>query len=320
MKIGKLLWVSNKFEGKKDHNAFTDVKRFGEIFFLAFRTGEEHIKKRDGKIKVFTAVSKINYFMPAHFPEMKGDMRDPHIFEYEGRPAVIFALINNETPSAYISSMGEDGKFGKPFKFKDEFVPWRPIKYKGQMFFPGYHHGKEANKISRDIPKGIVRQKMGSRVYVEGKKEIICKDPSSNETELFEYGGELYAIVRMEGRKALLFKRDDSKKEWSILFNCGRMLQGPCVKVVGDRIFVVGRDSDLMKDYYDNKDKLIERVIMQELDLKKGSWGDFVNIISGINLDAGYAGLEVMEDNKLMMSFYAGNEMGANVFVFEVAE
>jgi hypothetical protein len=301
------------------HNAFTDLKYFGGYYYLVFRHGGGHIV-RDGTINVTRSEDGKVWEIPAIVCSIEnGDARDPHFFVNKGGGlSLIFVGVKDGITSSYISNLEYPlvGVWSFRLLFKKNFVAWRPVKFHEKLFFPGFYHGKMNDEKATKY--GCKLQKYGSRVYVDGTKEKICADDRSNEVELFEYDGELYALVRIEQRMAKIFKR--SRGEWELYMDCGFMLQGPCVKVIGERVFIVGREALSYPDFHTNKNVLMEKLVMRELDLKNNKWINRMMIIQGLNLDCGYAALEqdMERKDRLLLSFYCGTTREAKVLVTEV--
>ena len=60
------------------HNAFTDLIRFRDRWFCAFREGRGHVSP-DGAIRVITSRDGRDWTAAAHLVSAKADLRDPKL-------------------------------------------------------------------------------------------------------------------------------------------------------------------------------------------------------------------------------------------------
>ena len=105
----------NKIWDKAPHNAFTDLLRWNDIFYCAFREGRGHVST-DGKIRILES-KDANRWDSAALIALEGfDLRDAHLsVTPDGRLMLLGGAAprkkdNQSAPTGTFTSFSQDGK------------------------------------------------------------------------------------------------------------------------------------------------------------------------------------------------------------------
>src|SRR5207248_2554691 len=72
------LLESRKIWDAAPHNAFTDLARFKDAWFCAFREGQAHVSP-DGALRILTSPDGVTWHSAALVRDPRGDLRDPKL-------------------------------------------------------------------------------------------------------------------------------------------------------------------------------------------------------------------------------------------------
>ncbi|HRR95162.1 MAG TPA: hypothetical protein P5150_00295 [Candidatus Ratteibacteria bacterium] len=294
------------------HNAFTDIIKYKESYFVCFRHATEHGLKGQGEIYVLKSNNLENWELITKFPPLK-DSRDPKFFIFEEKLGVLFFaypdINTTQIRDGYISYSDDGENFSPVIKIsKDNLCFWRIRNYKEKLYATAYKGGEK-------------EENWGSYLFVSddgenfNKVSTILEGEYANETDLLFEGDICYAIVRRENLQtpALCISKYPFDK-WES-YNLNKIIQGPCIFKFKGEIYIAGRVNTLTKTG------------ILKLDLERKRVKD--EIILPSEGDTSYCGV-VVENNKFYLSYYSQHEIekreskvgenAAGIYIAEIGE
>ena len=282
------------------HCAFTDVYRWRDRVYLAFREAMNHSVRPSGQIVVLASADKGCSFGPHARLALAGhDLRDPHIFEIGERLFLTVPTWRLPRERVSLVASSEDGLRWELHSnaLFEGLTLWRPRRGPdGAIYAAAYAH---------EEPHGQMVHLMRTTDGIEWEKvSVISEDGRPNETELcFLEDGELLALVRREEppNHPQLARARPPYTEW-LRIDCDRYLQGPMLERMPDgRLLAVGR-SQVSEGEKDGP-----RVTRGfDLDIETGSLTQLFELPSGN--DTSYAGLSWVSGDEALLSYYSGHE------------
>lgn len=312
----KLLWTKKVFSNWK-HNAFTDLAWFNGYYYLAFRTGKEHLCDKSNLVIMRSKdTKKWLRLTPPEISE-KGDLRDPKFFmETDMGPFGMTFVLRRKNSAATYQSFWMDNYWSQAKLLRDGWVAWRSKRIGRTLLTPFYKYNEKEGE-----PKDWKVE-----IFDEGKFYELASGEKSgfrpNETELLEQDGKIYAIVRCEGNRALFFGPDKMSSFED------RLMQGVCSLKLNNRHFVSGRDMASCSWALTDPDKLdpekycwFQRLTIIELNLDKKQIVSELVLCSGKKIDCGYCGMvknQEKENRRFFISYYKGAGNRADIYLAEV--
>jgi hypothetical protein len=297
-----------------NHNAFTDLVRFGGRFFCVFREGTGHVSP-DGAVRVLESKDGRAWTSAALLTQQGHDLRDPKITTTPGGKLMIVggAAVREGTKPAtshqsFVTFSADGRGWDKLHEAADkDFWLWRVTWHKGKAYGVGYDCAPDTR-----AEKGY-----SSRLYVsdDGKKftplvESLYSDSGPTEATLrFASDDTCYCLHRRDGRPtntALLGTSKPPYKEWTWK-DLGTYYGGPnFLELPGGRFVAAGRII--------TKEKGAQTVLC-DLDVKEGKLTPLLTLPSGG--DTSYPGL-VGHEGLLYVSYYASHEGKTSVYLAQV--
>lgn len=304
------------------HNAFTDLKYHNGYYYLAFRNGTSHLgKEADGQVIVMRSKDAEDW-EKMEFPRVDGDVRDCKFLKVGNELSLLIPYrrkgILRKWNFGTLESKLLKGVWSEPEKLIDNWIAWRPKLLNDTLYIPVFWHGRGMD----DYDNWKVGVMLGKKV-----KEIY-RGKGANETELFSWNDEIYAIVRREGLNALLLCMKGRKFRWEL----PSQFQSPAVwQLTKDKFLIIGREfrmDDLLSvkawlnafgpdSIRDLDVEWCESIVMGVLDMKKGTLRMMPPLVEGKNNDCGYCGIEKKGKN-LLVSFYDGWSDKSAIYIVEI--
>ncbi|MDG3004235.1 sialidase family protein [Paludisphaera mucosa] len=126
-----------------NHNAFTDLVRFRDRWFLTFREGTGHVSP-DGAIRVLTSTNGEAWTSAARIASEPGDLRDPKLSITPDGRLMLAAALTQRPPAthkhqsfAWFSRDGRDWSEPHPIGDPNVWI-WRPAWHEGTAYAVGY--------------------------------------------------------------------------------------------------------------------------------------------------------------------------------------
>ena len=142
----------NRIWNYADHNALTDLIRFQDHWYCAFRESTKHVHGLDGIIRILKSHDAINWKTQAIFIEESYDLRDPKLSITSDGRLMLLVGATNYIGKRYISrqshvSFSEDGhKWGHLVPVLDihEWL-WRVTWHNGKAYGASYKFSNPHN-------------------------------------------------------------------------------------------------------------------------------------------------------------------------------
>jgi len=294
------------------HNAFTDLIRWHDKFYCAFREGDGHVGG-DGKLRVLESADGQKWEAVALVGEAGIDLRDPKLSitpddrlmmvaggsVYEGRtlkglqPRVTFSKDAREwTPPARVLTEGE--------------WLWRVTWYGGQAYGISYHVGPlepaEA-KAAAEWTVQLFSSKDGLRFEPVAKLAIPGRP--SEATVRFLPSGEMVALVRRDGgnRRGWIGRSQPPYRDWSWK-ETEHQIGGPnFLRLPDGALWAAGRS------YPGGAKTVLARMTAD------GGYEPVLSFPSGG--DTSYPGM-VWHQGELWMSYYSSHEGKTSIYVARI--
>ena len=286
------------------HNAFTDLARLNNRWFLAFREGAAHVSP-DGKIRVLSSVDGEVWSPWAELSHPVADLRDPKLAVTPDRRLMLTAAGAMHPPSdarhktfVWFSTEGRDWTPVQMIGEPDLWL-WRVTWYQRKAYGMGYStDGKESFVRPYFSPNGRDFQPLADAALREG---------SPNETSiLFANDDTALCLVRREAgtKTAMLGRSRPPYRGWQWT-DLGARIGGPhMIRLPDGRIVAAGR-------LYDGQ----QRTSLCWLDLETNSLVEFLKLPS--SGDGSYPGL-VWHDDQLWVSYYSSHEGRTSIYLARV--
>lgn len=296
----KKIWESSP------HAAFTDLIRFRDQWFVAFREADFHVGGNDGEIRILESGDGEVWHSKAVFSEVGVDFRDPKLsITPDGKLMLLLGGTEYSKEGDYLSSQprvafSSDGKTWS--KLKKVVQPhewlWRVTWHDGKAWGISY---RSTNLASKDADWIATLYSSSDGVHFEKVKELAVDSRPSEATIRFSEQGEMRVLIRRGGdlnAHAWIGKSGPPYHdfEWK---DSGYTLGGPNFLILpGNKMWASAR-------FY----KISENQVMEMTALASmGPNGVFplLELPSG-GEDTGYPGM-VYHDGALWISYYSSHE------------
>jgi hypothetical protein len=292
------------------HNAFTDLIRFKDKWFMTFREATTHMYDTPaGRVRVLTSNDGETWKSAAllKYETDADDLRDPKLsITPEGRLLLIAGLApkeNHDTRQS-LAWLSDDGKTWEGPTKIGEFnwwlwrVAWHPD---GTAYGVGYDYSAPRGEWTTRL----YRSKDG--LNYETLLARLAPQPGANETTLlFREDGSALAVFRRGGEghdSALVGTSKGDFRQWTF-HDLKKRIGGPhAIELPDGNVLVAGRFHDPT------------RTAIAWLDPKAGTLDELLVLPS--NHDTSYPGL-VWHDNLLWVSYYSGHEGRTSIYLAKV--
>jgi hypothetical protein len=300
-----------KIWDKAPHSAFTDLARWNNSFYCAFREGRGHVST-DGKIRILQSQDG-NDWESAALVTLEGyDLRDAHLsVTPDGRLMLLGGAAprkedNQRAPTGTFASFSEDGKsWTKPqIVVEPGRWLWCVTWHKGKAYGVSYAAGERMPYLELLVSEnGTDYECHVDKLYGTGYPTEV--------TLRFD-GVICYALVRRdrrgkEGSSALLgVSRPDYKKwQWHDLGDNFNGFGGPnFIRIPGGHWIGAGRMHEGGA-----------HTALTYIDVKEGKMTKLLKLPSG--RDTSYPGL-VWHEGMLYVSYYSGHEGKTSIYLAKV--
>ncbi|MGE3803081.1 MAG: sialidase family protein [Gemmataceae bacterium] len=289
------------------HNAFTDLIRFHDRWFLSFREAETHVKG-DGQIRVLTSTDGKKWEAAARIGQKGIDLRDPKLsITPDDRlmivgGAAVPATRNPLTDHYSFVCFSKDGKeWSQPERVLDSWQwLWRVTWHEGTGYGVAYrwNHKNPAVKVKREA--SLYRTKDGLKYELAADFDLV----NANEATVRFDGAKMICLQRRDGEPntAQIGTSQSPYKEW-IWKDVGFYYGGPNFIQLPDKSWVAcGRIIEKGK----------AQTVVCHMDIEKGKLIPAVTLPSGG--DTSYAGL-VWHDDQLWISYYSSHEGKTSIYL-----
>lgn len=238
-----------------EHNAFTDLIRFGGTYYLTFRSCPDgHMVHPTASI-IILASSDLKSWKQVHqFSVPERDTRDPHFLEFKGRLFVYTGTWYSGKTTLPRSEYDLNKHLGYA-AWSDDGTQWHsPVMMEGTF---GHYIWKAATHDGKAYLCGRRKHEFDVRPRGEGpevesamlisddglvwKTAALFQEQRGDETVFqFEPGGSVLAIGRRGSDKAQILRSKPPYADWE-RSELDRYIGGPLLMRWGDRWVVGGR-------------------------------------------------------------------------------
>ncbi len=295
-----------------EHNAFTDLCRFRDRYYLTFRSCPDgHGVNPTSSIIILTSGDARSWKEAFRFSVSKRDVRDPHFLIFRDRLFVYTgAWYSGDTaPKSYdlnehlgYGVWSENGETWQgPIMLEGTYghYIWRAATFGDKAYLCGRRKReflKTATRAERDpLVESAMLESDDGLVW---RKRALFQEQYGNETAfLFEQNGAVLAVARGGGqRNAELCRSPPPYSSWTRQ-DLGRYIGGPLVVRWGERTLVGGR-KNLTGEPKTSLYWLVD-----------GQLHEFAELPSAG--DNSYPGFVALSDRRALVSYYSSHERNA---------
>jgi hypothetical protein len=290
------------------HNAFTDLIRFENRWFLVFREGDAHVSP-DGSLRILVSDDGESWDPAAVITSPTADLRDAKFsITPEGKLMLLgVEALHDRSRHSHQSAVwfSDDGYnwtdkhvIGDP-----DFWIWRLTWHEGLAYGIGYSVNQDDRLIRLySSADGLSFDTLAERLFDVGYP---------NETSIVFDGDTAYCLLRRDGTPSsgMLGRAQPPYTNWSWQ-DLGMQLGGPHLVTLPD-----GRLLAASRRYIINGTKNITRTGLLWLDPQAGRLTEAIELPSGG--DTSYPGL-VLHDGMLWVSYYSSHEGKTAIYLAQV--
>ncbi|NLE38804.1 MAG: exo-alpha-sialidase [Pirellulaceae bacterium] len=295
-----------KIWDKAPHNAFTDLIRFRDQWYIAFREAKSHYADGDGDVRVIRSADGKEWESVALLdwgPEW--DMRDAKLNVLpDGRlmlntAAVPLNNIGSRQSLVYFTKDGTDWSDGPHKVGEPDYWLWSVVVHPdGAVYGVGYGDLK-----NRPVTARLYRSDDG--INYETIVPTMSATPTSSETALlFRNDGSAVALVRLEGARSRIGTARGDYTQWTFK-DIDQATGGPELIELPDGTLVVGTRLRSGK----------VRTSLCWVDPEAGRMAELLRLPS--RGDSSYPGL-AWHDGVLWMSYYSTHEGKTSIYLAKV--
>ena len=294
------------------HNAFTDLARWNDHFYCAFREGRGHVST-DGKIRILQSKDVDHWDSTALISLSGFDLRDAHLsVTPDGRLMLVGGAAprkkdHQSAPTGtFVSFSNDGGQWTEPqIVVEPGRWLWCVTWHEGKAYGVSYTAGSGGNYLELHVsPDGIH--------YKTHVKKLFEKGRPSEVTLRFDTDGTCYALVRRdrsgkESSSAILGISKPGYKQWQWK-DLGAEFNGfggpNFIRIPGGHWIAAGRMHPGGA-----------HTALTWLDIEKGTMSVLAKLPSGG--DTSYPGL-VWHNDVLYVSYYSSHEGKTSIYLAEV--
>lgn len=291
-----------------NHNAFTDLCRFGGAFFLTFRSCPEgHPISPAAFVRVLRSTDAEAWDEVFSFSVPRRDTRDPHFLVYDGRLFVYSGTwparpnpgrkdLNGHLGFCAVSSDGFDWEGPLPMETTRGYYIWRAATHGGKAYLCGRRKRDFAT-----LPTVEEEYPIQESVLLESTNGFdwrpagLFQQEYGNETAfVFRSDGEVIALARNRVGPALLCRSAPPYSEWRRT-RLSHNLGGPMLAWWDGRLVAGGRKTTaeagpVTQLYWIEQDELVEAATLPSAG------------------DNSYPGFAALSADRALVSYYSSHE------------
>jgi len=301
-----------KIWDKAPHSAFTDLLRWNNTFYCAFREGRGHVST-DGKIRILES-RDANFWQSSAFIAMEGfDLRDAHLSVTPDNRLMLLGGAaprkkdNQSAPTGSFASFSQDGKqwTSPQIVIQPGRWLWCVTWHKGKAYGVSYTAGKGKPYLELlTSTDGINYKSHVPKLFEQGYPNEVTLRFDTNDT--------CYAIVRRDRHNtdpysALLGISKPNYKQWQFkdLGPDFKGFGGPnLIKIPSGHWLAAGR-----------MHQGGSHTALTYIDVKNGTMTKLAKLPSG--RDTSYPGL-LWHNDMLYVSYYSGHEGKTSIYLAKV--
>lgn len=297
-----------------EHNAFTDLCRFGDHLYLTFRSCPDgHMVHPTASIIVLRSSDGEQWQQVHRFSVRDRDTRDPHFLVFQGRLLVITGTwysgpttlpredydLNKHLGYAAWTDDGDD--WHSPVLLEGTFghYVWRAAAHGDRAYLCGRRKpGFEV--LAPGEPRETESLMLESEDGIVWRKRAVFQSERGDETAfVFEEDGSVIAVARTFGNQEAQLLRAAPPYDRFERNGLGRAIGGPLLARWGSRLVVGGR-----KTFPNQPPKAFLAWLID------GELREFAELPSGG--DCSYPGLAPLSETRALVSWYSSHERDAD--------
>lgn len=291
------------------HNAFTDLVRWQDAFWCAFREGRGHVST-DGKIRVLRSADGEKWESAALIELAGFDLRDAALSVMpDGRLMLIGGAAprkqdNESAPTGSFVAFSEDGR--------DWTTPHIAVEPGSWLWRVAWHddraYGIAYGKPEADSKVALLASDDGIS-FAELPANLLNEGYPTEAALRFADDGSLLVLQRRDGNadvnSAFLGRSRPPYKEWTWT-DLGHYVGGPALLQLPDGEWIAAGRRLTPEG---------PRTVLWHLDVDKAKLSSLAELPSGG--DCSYPGL-VWHDGHLWMSYYSSHEGKSNIYLAKI--
>lgn len=292
-----------------NHNAFTDLCRFQNRYYLTFRSCPDgHMIFATSKILVMASQDGQDWEEVHAFSVPKRDVRDPHFLVFQGKLMVYSGTWWVDTTAAKeldvndhlgFCAWSEDGKTWHGPRMLDGthgYYIWRAATHDGIAYLNGRRIRDFEVVPGRAEPAEYMESWLlhSPDGFTFAPLGLIQPSLGDETALLFEEDGSLLAVARMAGRPAQLCRAEPPYTEWSHA-DLDSLLGGPLLVKWGERYLVGGRKRNGSAPAVTALYELVDDRLQEIAELPSGG-------------DNSYPGFVALSATEGLLSYYSSHE------------
>lgn len=310
--VARLIGVQKVWDAAP-HNAFTDLIRFNDAFYLAFREGPTHgvpgTGQSGGNLRVLRSEDGINWASTALIAGgLNRDLRDAKLgVTPDNRLMLVGASAPHESPSSRQSQVWFSGDGTAWSDAADIGDPnwwlWGIEWHEGNVYSIGY--GPTTDKVN---PRTARLYKSEDGVDFHAHVPTLTAQGASEGSLLFRDDGTAVALIRRDSfsRHAVVGTSEGDFTDWT-WHDTGMRFEGPdLIELPNGKIVAGGRSYS----------GTAFRTSLHYLDPTSGTLTEFLVLPSG-GADNSYPGM-VWHNDQLWISYYSSHEGKSSIYVAQV--
>jgi len=284
------------------HNAFTDIAKYRDNFYITFRHATEHQRPGKGEIYVIKSKDTEHWELIQKFPALP-DSRDPKFFLFQDKLGIVFfGSSDNPDHSRVFISYSDDGKIFsqlKEIKLSKSWI-WRIRNHKGILYATVY-------KITEPFGTFLFKSENGEDFELVS---TIVDGDLANEADILFEDEVCYAFVRRENNETpvMAISRFPYTK-WE-RYTMNIVVKGPHIFKFSEKIYCSGRvflrNDGRFFSYVKNEQEKKAVTGVVEFDRKDLILRPVTILPSGG--DNSYCG-HVIDGDKIYISYYSQHEL-----------
>jgi len=292
-----------------EHNAFTDLVRFRDRFYLAFRSCPDgHAVHPTASIIILASRDAEHWQQVHRFRVEQRDTRDPHFLVFQNKLFVYTGTWYSGTTSIRredydlnqhlgFAAWSDDGSsWHSPIMLEGTFghYIWRANTFDGKAYLCGRRkigfqitargEGRQVESLMLESDDGLI-----------WRKRAVFQEIQGDETAFqFERDGSIIAVGRRGGSPAQLLRSKPPYTKWQRT-ELDRYIGGPLIVRWGERYVVGGRKAIGAKGPKASMYWLVNDTLHEFAELPSGG-------------DNSYPGFVELSPNRGVMSWYSSHE------------
>lgn len=242
----RIDWME-KVYADGEHNAFTDLVRWKDRFYLCFRHGTGH-GSMDGEIRVMRS-DDMKTWTPCGTLSTDGDDRDPHfavtddtLYVYFGTWSLVHqpghALPSRGEVRSYFATSADGETWSKiQAVYEPGFWMWR-VRHHDGVFYSAAYTAVRPKPDTRETR--LVRSEDGLNWEL---LSVVTTERMAGEADMLFFPDDTMWLISRTGDEAgdaVWFRGDASKTQWTGA-DTGVLIHSPAIAQWKDRYFISGR-------------------------------------------------------------------------------